>query len=213
VSESLIFSNLHYFAAGATLFGTDAQGAYEFDGQSYNGRNKHVEGFDQYLACHDEHALEVKIEGCTTCQANVSSEEDLETIRMTEGDFDGDGDDTEGIAGEIETANEAFYTAMQEYAVNTIGTGIVFEPHSYPYFFTNTNGNGEVDEDEAVYANAYATWTPSLLRAAYNYQWVDKDPGAFVHKGLYIKQILYDSLNEVGSDVSGMTRPEIKTYE
>ncbi|MFQ5576626.1 MAG: hypothetical protein ACE5G8_06510 [Anaerolineae bacterium] len=84
---------------------------------------------------------------------------------------------------------------------------IVYEAHSYPYFFADTNGNGEADADEANYGNRYATWTPRLLQAAYNYQYVAKDPGGFAHNAKYILQILYDSLNDVG-DASGMTRPE-----
>lgn len=114
----------------------------------------------------------------------------------------GNGDENEGIAGEIETVKEALYIAMQDYAVNTISTGIVFEPHSYPYFSTDINEDGEVDEDEGVYGNAFVTGTQRLLRAAYDYQWVDKDPGAFAHNGLYILQVLYDNLNEIGGEVS-----------
>jgi hypothetical protein len=34
--------NIHYFAAGATLFGTEVKGAYEFAGREYTGRNEHV---------------------------------------------------------------------------------------------------------------------------------------------------------------------------
>ncbi len=96
------FSNPHYFAAGATLFGTEAKGAYEFAGQSYDGRNMHVAGFETCSSCHDGHGLNVKAEACSACHTNVASEEDMEAIRMTAGDFDGDGDETEGIAGEVE---------------------------------------------------------------------------------------------------------------
>jgi hypothetical protein len=46
-----------------------------------------------------------------------------------------------------------------------------------------------------------------LLRAAYNYQWAQKDPGAFAHNGQYIVQVLQDSLEDLGVDVAGMTRP------
>jgi hypothetical protein len=46
-----------------------------------------------------------------------------------------------------------------------------------------------------------------LLRAAYNYQWVQKDPGAFAHNGKYILQVLYDSIADIGGDVTGLTRP------
>jgi osmotically-inducible protein OsmY len=195
VTEGLSFANVHYFAAGATLFGTEAQGAYEYEGKTYNGRNAHVEPYSQCTQCHSTHGLQVKVEDCSTCHAGVEEPED---IRMTTTDFDGDGDTTEGIAGEIATLYEALYAAMQDYATNVAGTGIVYDAHAYPYFF-----------DEA--GESYATWTPRLLRAAYNYQYATKDPGAFAHNGKYIIQVLYDSLEDIGQkasvDMSGMTRP------
>ena len=204
VSDKLASKNPHYFAAGATLFGTDAKGAYEYDGQTYNGQNKHVEGFNTCVGCHDTHSLEVKLESCSTCHTGVT---DVKAIRMTQGDFDGDGDATEGLAGEVATMAEKLYAAIQAYATETAGVAIAYNPGAHPYFFTDTNGNGTVDPDEANADNAYATWTPRLLRAAYNFQWVSKDPGAFAHNGKYILQILYDGLKDVGGDTAGMTRP------
>ncbi|MGD8605221.1 MAG: cytochrome c3 family protein [Anaerolineales bacterium] len=204
VSESLRFSNPHYFAAGATLFGSDAAGMYEYEGQDYAGRNMHVEAYATCIDCHNAHALEVKYEECAVCHAMVTDEAALHDIRFAtnEGiDFDGDGDAEEGIAGEIETMAEAVYAAMQD--LGPIG----YDGHSYPYWFTDTNGDGELSADEAVFANAYAAWTPRLLRAAYNYQWVQKDPGAFAHNGTYVLQVLYDTLSDLGANVSGMTRP------
>jgi hypothetical protein len=97
--------------------------------------------------------------------------------------------------------------AIQTYAVDTAGTPIVYDAGSYPYFFIDTNGNGVGDPSELERANGYASWTPRLLRAAYNYQWVQKDPGAFAHNGKYILQVLYDSIQDVGGDVTGLTRP------
>jgi hypothetical protein len=131
---------------------------------------------------------------------------------VTPGDFDGDGDEEEGIDGEIETMHEKLLEAIQAYATDTVGTGILYAS-AYPYWFTDTNGNGEADADEVNYGNQYASWTPRLLRSAYNYQWVAKDPGAFAHNGLYILQVLYDTLEDIGADVSGMTRPEVKAAE
>jgi hypothetical protein len=46
-----------------------------------------------------------------------------------------------------------------------------------------------------------------LLRAAYNYQYYQKDPSAFAHNSQYVAQILYDSIQDVGGSVSGMARP------
>jgi hypothetical protein len=195
VSDSLGFINIHYFAAGATLFGTEVKGVYEYAGQEYLGRNVHVEAFDTCIECHSAHALEVKVDSCANCHDGADSFEALADIRVSEADFDGDGDATEGIAGEIETMSEALYTAIQAYAERTSGVDpIVYDSHAYPYFF---NDAGE----------RYGTWTPTLVRATYNYQYAQKDPGAFAHNGLYMIQVLYDALNDLGADVSGMTRP------
>ena len=90
---------------------------------------------------------------------------------------------------------------------DVVGTAIVYDSHSYPYFFTDTNADGEPSPDEANYGNRYGTWTPRLLRAAYNYQYAAKDPGGFAHNGKYIIQTLYDALEDLGADVSGFVRP------
>jgi hypothetical protein len=203
VSENLSFRNPHYFAAGASLFGTEAKGAYEYANQTYNNRLVHVEAYDTCVECHDTHALTVKAEGCSNCHGSA----DLETFRNPAGDstdYDGDGDTSEGIAGEIATIHEALYAAIQAYAADRAGAAILYNPGRHPYFFGDANANGELDEGE----EAYASWTPRLLRAAYNYQWVAKDPGAFAHNGKYMMQVLIDSLKDIGGNVSGMTRPE-----
>jgi hypothetical protein len=207
VDESLRFLNVHYFAAGATLYGGEAMGAYQYEGKEYAGRFEHVNAADTCIECHSAHELEVQVEACADCHDGADAEGGLQTIRESEDDFDGDGDATEGIALEIDTMRQALYAALQEYAASEVGTPIVYHPANHPYFFIDTNGNGEADEDEAVSDNRYATWTPRLLRAAYNYQYSTKDPGQFAHNAPYIIQILYDSLEDLGGDVSGMTRP------
>ncbi len=214
VSEDLGFLNIHYFAAGATLFGTEVQGAYEYEGQEYEGRFMHAPNFTECSDCHSVHGLDVKVEGCSGCHPGTETEEDLMAIRspMAADDYDGDGDTEEGAAGEIETMREALYAALQDYATNVVGTDLVYDSHSYPYYFVDTNGNGEPDEEEAAYSNQYNAWTPRLLQAAYNYQYVTKDPGAFAHNSRYIMQVLYDSLEDIGEqatvDMADMVRPE-----
>lgn len=200
VTDALSFRNPHYFATGATLFGTEAKGAYEYNGQTYNGRFMHVESMDTCIECHDAHALQVQTQVCAGCHGT----EEVTAIRFNTStdDYDGDGDVTEGLAGEVQTMHEALYTAIQETAT-TAGVSIVYDAHAYPYWFTDANSNGTLDEGEG----GFATWTPRLLRAAYNYQWVAKDPGAFAHNGKYIIQVLYDSLNDLGVDVTNMVRP------
>jgi hypothetical protein len=207
-SQSLSFRNPHYFAAGATLWGTEVQGAYEFDGQSYNGRFTHVPGFQTCIECHDTHQLRPKVESCGTCHG-ITSEEQLREIRMTNIDYDGDGDTSTGIAVEVANFNQAILDAIYLYASEVAGVPIVFDSHAYPYWFVDTNGDGVADPDEANYGNQFNAWTPRLLRAAYNYTWALKDPGSYAHNGLYMLQVLYDTLDDIGGDVSGMIRPEV----
>jgi len=211
VSDKLRFINSHYFGAGATLFGTEAKGAYEYAGQEYNGRNTHVEAFDTCVECHDVHTLSVKADKCGTCHAGVKTEADLATISNMGGDsndYNGDGKTAyeEGLKAEVDGMTEKLYAALQTYAQDTAGTAIVYDGASYPYFFADANGNGQLDEGEAT----YASWTPRLLRAAYNLQWVNKDPGAYAHNGMYMMQVLYDSIADLGGDVTGMVRPAVK---
>jgi len=197
VSADLSFRNIHYFAAGATLFGTEAMGAYEYEGKTYNGRFMHIGSFDTCTECHDSHTGKPKVDACSICHGGIAGPEDIR--KNSPIDYDGDGDTKEGIAGEIDTIREALYTAIQVYAANVTGTPIVYDSHAYPYFFVDTDGNGQVDPDETAYGNRYRAFTPRLLKAAYNYQYSLKDTGAFVHNGKYVIQILSDSLEDVAS--------------
>ena len=208
VDESLSFINVHYFAAGATIFGTDVQGGYEYSGKTYNGRFEHVSGVQTCTDCHDTHALEVKYESCGACHSEVSTADDLASIRITAGDFDGDGDEAEGLAGEIETMQEALLEAIYAYVGGVSGAeAIIYDSHAYPYFFLDTNANGVSDPGEAIFPNRYNTWTPKLIQATYNYQYAAKDPGGFAHNGSYVLQLLYDSIQSIGGSTSGMVRP------
>ena len=207
-SDKLRFPNVHYFAAGATRFGADANGAFQYPDKEYVGFFEHTDDAASCTDCHGAHSLELDEPNCVECHEEIEDSEDIRDIRYNFADYNGNGDEEEGLYYEIETMEEALYLAMQEYAVATVETAIVYNSAAYPYFFTDTNGDGVADADESVRDNGFANWTPRLLQAAYNYQYVQKDPGAFAHNGAYILQVLYDSLEDLDADVSGMTRPE-----
>lgn len=209
VTEGLSFRNPHYFAAGATMFGSEVNGMYQYEGKEYAGFNNHA-GTNQCADCHNAHKLEVDAEVCAECHDDDASLESIENIRDEFVDYDGDGDDTEGVYFEEQQMLENLLAAIQTYAADTAGMAIAYSPTIYPYFVADTNGNGEVDPDEGTRENAYKNWTPRLLRAAYNYQWAQKDPGSFAHNGQYVLQALYDSLEDIGFDVSTMTRPAVE---
>lgn len=204
VNEELAFINIHYYAAAATQYGTHVQGGYEYDGKSYDGRFAHVEPFDTCISCHSPHTLEVQFDECTACHAGLNSSEDLVNIRTLASlvDYDGDGNMEEGVYFEIETLQEMLMTVMQAYANETVGTGIAYESHTHPYFFVDADGSGVAEESEANSDNRFASWTPRLLKAAYNYQVSQKDPGRYAHGGKYIIQLLYDSIEDLNGTVA-----------
>ena len=233
VAEGLSFPDVHYGPAGATLFGSEARGAYQYAGGRYAGRDPHVLDFDTCIDCHGAHRLTVDEELCATCHGRRAGADttkprhvasgirscsgchgtvEVENIRghkdyTTPVDYDGDGDVKEGFAYEVTTIHDALYAAIQAYADSVVEASIVYEAQTPPYFFADGNGNGEPDADETTPESSYGTWTPRMLKAAYNYHYVSKDPGAFAHNGKYIVQVLYDSLRDIGGDTRDMIRP------
>ncbi len=197
VAEGLGFINVHYAVAAATQLGGDAQGGYQYAGKTYVGRFEHVEDFRTCIQCHDAHSTALNPDTCSPCHLNVVTSDDLREIRQSIVDFDGNNDTSEPIADEIAVLHGTLYAAIQDYAANVIGTPIVYEKNTFPYFFVDTNNNGIADSDEANFGNRYLTWTPRLVRTIYNYNFVNKDPGAYAHNPHYVLQLLYDSLEDL----------------
>jgi len=159
VSEDLGFSNIHYYAAAATQFGTIAKGGYEYEGNTYDSKFEHVAPYDTCIDCHSPHTLEVQFEECTVCHTDLESADDLASIRMAGSlvDYNGNGDLEEGIMAEIQGLQAMLYQAMQAYAGEVAGTPVVYDSHSYPCFFIDTNADGEIAEDEAAFPNQFNT--------------------------------------------------------
>lgn len=209
VSSDLHFLNVHYATAAVSRFGAEAGGGFEYDGKSYMEFFYHDDYATQCNDCHSPHSTEVRVQLCTDCHQGVTEFEDIAAIRSTEGDFDGDGDEQEGIKYEIEGLREALFSAITTYATDVAGSSIAYG-NGYPYFFNDKNGNGTADGDEMARSNGYSNWTPRLLKAAYNYQVATKDHGAFVHNPQYVIQLLNDSIQDLGEQVSvpSTARPE-----
>lgn len=205
VNTKLTFSNIHYFAAGATMYGTLVKGGYEYTGKTYDAKFAHIEGYGACIDCHEPHSLEIRTEQCDTCHTNVRGAADLRNIRYLGSltDYDGDGNTTEGIYFEVQSIQEKLMSAIQAYANQVVGVPIGYDAATNPYFFKDSNGNGVIDPSEAVSANRYANFTPRLLKACYNFQVVQKDPGGFAHGGKYLIELMYDSLEELNTQIGG----------
>lgn len=193
VDPGLRFIDIHNGAAGPSQYGTQAKGGYEYDGQTYVGPYTHVILLQSCIACHDAHSTEVKGDECRACHVGANTVEGRAAIRVTGTDFDGDGDVSEGLAEEISAMRERLLRVITVYAASTKGLERIVHEDRSPYFF---------DEQ----GKPYATWTPRLLRAAYNYRYTAAG-GGFAHNGRYHIQLLYDSMSDLGAITSVIARP------
>ncbi|WP_298864045.1 polyheme membrane-associated cytochrome C [uncultured Sulfitobacter sp.] len=208
IDGDLSFINVHYAPAAATLMGGVVQGGFEYRGKAYKGQFTHVPKLDTCVGCHQPHTLEVKLDNCTACHQGANRFED---IRISRNDFDGNGNTSEGISAPINAFHEKVLSTIQLYASNVLQAPIAYNANNYPYFFADTNGDGVASADEANFPNRYQNWTPRLLKAAYNYQLVQKDKGIYSHNPHYALQLLFDSIEDLSDkvdvDMSGLTRP------
>ena len=214
VSDKLGFQNVHYYPAAATIYGGQVRGGYQYAGQVYDQRFRHVSSFDQCQECHDPHTLKVRYqEACATCHAgttDLASAKKIRQIASRNQDYDGDGNLTEGIGEEIDGLQELLSKAIIQYAREK-NAPICFGD-TYPYHFADTNNDGTCSTEEQAATNGYKAWTARLERATYNRQMAKVDPGKFAHNGKYIIQLLHDSIQDVNAalttklDVSKLVR-------
>lgn len=227
------FTNIHYYPAAAVLFGSEVHGGYEFEGKLYAGQQtfpNHNGKFDTCIECHmsskglcDDcnkpycnHSVEKpNPEDCVFCHGQDVSQPNpgadpakfkFSGIRPGSiPDFDEDSNLRESIEDEIQGLEEALYAQIQHYATNTLNAPIIYDSHGYPYFFNDTNANGQVDSGEATYGNSYRSFDAPLLRAAFNLQLSKKEPHGFIHNAFYVAQLLVDSIGHLGGDTSAYT--------
>lgn len=208
VAPDLGFINVHYGIAAAVMHGSEVRGGFQYAGADYAGRFAHVPSADSCIDCHEPHTTQVAEDGCIACHQGVN---DITAIRTRHGDFDGDGNTSGGIRDEIEGLHAILYAAIRTYATEVAGTPVAYAPGRFPYFFTDLDGSGAIEEAEAAFPNRYASWTPRLLMAAYNYQVVAQDAGAWVHNPTYALQLLHDSVMDLAEvidlDTGGLQRP------
>ena len=209
VSKDISFINIHYAAAASTQLGSKVSGGFQYEGLEYAGPFGHAPTANTCVACHGPHTTKVEVQQCTACHQGVT---DFRAIRTTSLDVLGNGDKTAGIAIVIDELHSRLRAAIMAYAADVAKDAIVYSDASYPYFFKDTDGNGVAEEAEAVFPNRYQSWTPRLLKAAYNYQFVKKDGGAFAHNPHYVIQLMIDSINDLSKatdiDTSNLNRPK-----
>jgi hypothetical protein len=203
VTPSFDFINIHYYAAAATLFGSEANGGYQYSGETYRGRNL-------FVGLHTSNATGRSLDDCVGCHMNSSPDPEQRGKHTFMPQEIGDCTECHASGGDkfrdlmstprsnffaIETLTEQLLTAIQDYAADGglgIDSPIIYDSVEYPYWFHD-------NEMGAVYANRYQDFDRTLLRAAYNYQVALKDPAGYIHNGTYQQQIVWDSIVDLGA--------------
>ncbi|MBZ4401547.1 Ig-like domain-containing protein [Myxococcus sp. AS-1-15] len=197
-SAALGFTNIHYYPAAATLFAAQAAGGYQYAGQVYDTRFRHVPDFDKCNECHDPHSTRVRWDACATCHPGVTDVTQAWNIRQIASrnqDYDGDNNRSEGIYFEIQGLRDRLLATLQRYGAERAQP--LCYGNAHPYWFRDADGDGACSTAEVVGTNAYKSWTPRLQKAAFNYQLARVDPGAFAHNAKYIIQLLHDSIQSL----------------
>jgi len=205
ISSELTISNVHYYPAGATVYAGIARGGYQYEGELYDRRLRHVPEAETCVGCHDPHSTRVEWDGCATCHPGVEDRLGARDVRMIASfnvDYDGDGDTTEGIYYEIAGLHEKLYRAIVGYAAEVAGQPICYSK-ARPYWYESKSGAyADCTDAEAVSDNVFTSWTPRLVKAVYNYHSTRQDPGAYAHNGRYIVKLLHDSILDLNSQLT-----------
>jgi hypothetical protein len=225
------FTNSHYLAAAAILWGTDAKVAMEYPyattanttakasnvvnppgAPMYSGRNLHAVNYGDCTSCHNQHTLEIKTDVCGNCHFKEDGSPITTLAELEEGsqygfwgDVDGDGAE-DGIRAEVQGIEALLFKAIYTYAANVdLGSGvkpICYNSAAYPYWFNTTNTDGTCD---ATPSN-YATFSPRLLRATYNYNLLMREPGNWAHNPRYAIQLAYDGIVDLNAAITDISK-------
>ncbi len=197
-NPELKFLNPHYATAAASWLGGYGAAGYHYEGREYSGRFFHARPVSTCNSCHEPHTLEVEFEPCLTCHQADGPQD----IRIARQSYDGSGNTSVGIRSDIHANAARLHDMIKSYARDVAGVPMVYDGSRYPYFFTDANSDGVIDQAEGK-AIAYNGWTPRSLRTAYNWKLVTADPGNYAHNPLYALELLYDSIEDL-SDALGI---------
>jgi predicted CXXCH cytochrome family protein len=199
-NAALGFQNVHEYPAAATLYAGRVKGGYQYPGKVYDVRFRHVDGMNTCTGCHDPHSTKPRWSTCAGCHEGVEDGASARNIRMMASagrDYDGDGDTKEGVAGELVGLRATLLDAITRYAGERAAP-LCYDPARYPYWFTGVSQpDGRCPVPVAPESAGYASWTPRLVRAAYNLHLASKDPGAFAHNAKYLIELLHDSITDL----------------
>ena len=111
------------------------KGGYQYAGQVYDVRFRHVDGYDTCIGCHDPHSTQVKFDACAGCHTGVTDVGGAHEIRMMSSvgiDYDGDGNTSEGIYDELVGLRDKLGAAIRTLRRRSTTRRSATPPTAYP---------------------------------------------------------------------------------
>jgi hypothetical protein len=195
-SGPVAFINSHYLTAGGTVYGATG---FEYDGQDY--ANVPFFQHDQVgtalrpgtgnqgpcIGCHmsapESHLFQAIAKDETTGQITEITSPVCAVCHT--GNFALTAQDLNVEEEEFRASLEALRMALQN-------EGIFFA-NQFPYFF---------NEGPTTVANRFLNWgNRETMGAAFNFNMLLHDPGAYVHNRFYSKRLIYDSIDFLHNDL------------
>lgn len=189
------FINSHYLTAGGTVYGASG---YEYTGQSY--ANPSFYAHDKIgttgapgtgtrgpcIGCHlsssESHSFEPVAKDA---QGAVTAITSTVCASCHTGQFP-------LTAAGLEEEKEHFQSALEALRLQLAAKGIHFF-NAHPYFYNAANGAG----------GAFTNWAEpyglanykNTMGAAFNYNLLEHDPGAYAHNRFYAKRLIFDAID------------------
>lgn len=204
------FINSHYLTAGGTLFN---ESGYEYAGQTYNNF-----GFHKQIGVGDP-ASNFNTGSSGPCAACHMSVAEGHTFVFVTKNADGVIEDNNSPlcanchismdADTLEATKANFHAALEELRLALVARGIHFF-NAHPYYYNAPDGAGGAFTNWESVATTLGvglgtdptgTGWKNVMGAAFNYNLLEHDPGAYAHNSDYGLKLIADSIDFLSDGV------------
>ena len=189
--SNLSFINSHYLAAGGMVFG---ESGYEYAGQDYSktfsghASAGNTDGNGPCVTCHMTSSEPHKFEVVTKNAAGGITAVATTACGSCHGNMN---------AAWLEERKETFQEALDALKQALLAKGIEFSPN-YPYFYVAGTTTAFKNWDGVNVGTVAAPITnqgKDVMGAAFNYNLLEHDPGAYTHNRSYALKLIADSID------------------
>jgi hypothetical protein len=208
VDFNIKITSPHYLAAATVWLGSDAGLLWQYPSKTYAAMDTHQSKGCTF--CHDPQKSRHTFEliggsnfrtdagcGAATCHNHRAASSGTK--------------DSFSRNQNVDAMMAILLQKISDYAVSFGKPGLCFDGPRYSYWFQSTTNAGKFC-DKTVDTTGYGSaFDPTMAKAAFNYFFLAKEPGAWAHNYGYTMQVLYDSIHDVDPTFSDANLPVDKS--